>query len=84
MLFGYALHAMQSDIKRSRRWDNDYPRASMVYEGSPRKLQNGFQRQSSARIYKKVHEFCMGCDGVDCEKCKLMEFVQYALIKKQL
>ena len=58
----------------------------LFYSGEQirRKLQNGFQRQSSARIYKKVHEFCMGCDGVDCEKCKLMEFVQYALIKKQL
>jgi hypothetical protein len=53
-------------------------------ESISRKLQNGFQRQSSARIYKKVHEFCMRCDGINCEKCKLMEFVQYALIKKQL
>jgi hypothetical protein len=53
-------------------------------ESISRMLQNGFQRQSSARIYKKVHEFCLMCNGANCDKCKLMEFVQYALIKKQL
>lgn len=47
----------------------------MSGETARRTVVNGFERQSSARIYQKVHSFCMQCDGSECKECKLMEFV---------
>lgn len=56
----------------------------MAGETVRRNITDGFQRQSSAKIYKKAHEFCMLCNGEECKQCRLMEFIQFALIKKKL
>ena len=54
-------------------------------QGARNLLINGFKRQSTAAIYKKVSEFCRTtCNGANCDSCKLNEFILSHLIRRHI